>query len=116
MSKGIENEDIGNRIMALRLQHGYTREVLAERLNITWQHLANIEKGRRRVTIDILAGLYEHLHISSNYILYGVSATEKGQELASIIDAADPEIYPCLESAILSVIKANEVGKERGAN
>lgn len=60
----IENEDIGNRIMALRLQHGYTREVLAERLNITWQHLANIEKGRRRVTIDILAGLYEHLHIS----------------------------------------------------
>lgn len=113
MSKGIRNEDIGNRIMALRLQHGYTREVLAEKLDITWQHLANIEKGRRRVTIDILAGLYEHLHISSDYILYGVSATGEGQELSSIIASADPKVYPCLEAAILAVIKANQLGKEK---
>lgn len=56
MPNRINNELIGARIKHLRNLHGYTLESMAEVLNITWQHLANIESGRRRVTVEFLMG------------------------------------------------------------
>lgn len=64
---GMQNEELvsmGIRIHFLRNKCGYSKEELAEKLDITWQHLSNIEKGRRGVSTEVLLRLREIFHVS----------------------------------------------------
>ena len=47
--------ETGKRIQKLRKEHGDTQEQLAEKLNITPNHLGKIETGKRGASIELLA-------------------------------------------------------------
>ena len=53
----ISNEEIGGRIWELRRARGMTREKLAEKAEISVQFLADIEKGRKSMTVATLKGI-----------------------------------------------------------
>ena len=107
------NIDIGNRIMRLRTQYGYTREVLAEKLGITWQHLANIEKGRRKVTTDLLFKLKEHLNVSTDYILFGSNEENTNdRQLIPVIQSISDPVYSIVEKTVISLINSLENFRE----
>jgi transcriptional regulator with XRE-family HTH domain len=49
---------LGSRIKRLRLQHGWTQVVMAERLGIDRSFLADVERGKRNISIlnlDVIA-------------------------------------------------------------
>lgn len=105
------NSLIGGRIERLRNKFGYTREELAEKIGISWQHLANMEKGRRGVTTDLLFRLHDIFGVSIDY-LFGFEV--EGNDLSDInawLINIDPSIYPYIEELVIAFIKAVQKGR-----
>ena len=75
MEKNLFNKEIGTRIRQIREFSNYTRENLAEKANISVQFLADIETGRKSMTVKTLKNISESLSISSDYILFGSNSS-----------------------------------------
>lgn len=60
---------IGQRMYELRREKGYTQQQMAERLNISLQHYSNIERGRRRCSIDLFIEVCKILGVHGNELL-----------------------------------------------
>lgn len=71
MERNKSNFEIGSRIREIREYSHYTREYLAEKANISVQFLADIETGRKSMTVKTLKSLTVALNISSDYLLFG---------------------------------------------
>ena len=65
--------DVGNRIFTTRKQRGLTREKLAEMSDISVQFLADIEKGRKNMTVTTLRKIAAALVVSTDYIVNSTS-------------------------------------------
>lgn len=70
------NFEVGCRIRNLREYAHYTREVLAEKADISVQFLADIETGRKSMTVKTLRNIAQSLHVSADYIIFGSSSPE----------------------------------------
>lgn len=80
----IQNIEVGRRITAIRQKRGYTRERLSELADISVQFLADIEKGRKSMTINTLRKLASALFISTDYIVNG-TPTQDNRDYSDII-------------------------------
>ncbi|MBR1753009.1 MAG: helix-turn-helix transcriptional regulator [Ruminococcus sp.] len=63
--------ETGSRIWKLRKERGLTREKLAEMADISVQFLADIEKGRKNMTVTTLRKLSSALMVTTDYIVNG---------------------------------------------
>lgn len=63
--------ETGNRIWNLRKAQGLTRERLAEMADISVQFLADIEKGRKNMTVTTLRKLASALQVTTDFIVNG---------------------------------------------
>ena len=63
--------EIGSRIRKQREYMGYTREQLAELIDITPKFCADIELGVKGMSIPTLCKIADVLHLSCDYILFG---------------------------------------------
>jgi transcriptional regulator with XRE-family HTH domain len=61
--------DLPKRINQRRKMQGLTQSQLAERVGITQAFLAEIEKGRKRPSLDVLEKLCDALGCSADYLL-----------------------------------------------
>lgn len=64
-------EAFGKRLKELRNIKGMTQEELAEKLNISREHLGRIERGKYGCSIDLLIELSYTLNASTDYLLLG---------------------------------------------
>lgn len=60
---------IGQRMCELRRKKGYTQQQMSEHLNISLQHYSNIERGRRRCSIDLFIEVCRILEVHGNELL-----------------------------------------------
>ena len=67
---------IGARIRKQREQFGYTRETLAEKLDITPKFCADIELGCKGMSVQTLCNISAVLKLSTDYILFGSTQQE----------------------------------------
>ena len=76
----------GRRIAELRKIRGYTQETFAEKIALSWRSVADIERGYRGTSVDILMDMAETLGTSVDYLLFGESRTrgENGTELSDV--------------------------------
>lgn len=105
MREEVLRQDIGYRIMRLRESYGYTREELAEKIGISWQHLANIEKGRRGIPLPLLLRFREQFNVSADYLIYGVERENDITDLKAMLAGIDEDIYPFLKETVISLLK-----------
>lgn len=61
----------GNRIRTLREERRYTREILAEKANISAKFLYEIEIGSKGFSANTLCKLADALGVNTDYILFG---------------------------------------------
>ena len=85
------NLEVGLRITELRKKRGYTREKLAEFADISVQFLADIEKGRKSMTIPTLRRIAATLNVTTDYIVNGVSPHTPGNDLVAMLCAMPPQ-------------------------
>ena len=61
--------EFGNRIRRIRLILGMSQSELAEKIQISAQHLRAIESGRRGATLENLCKLSEELEVTTDLLL-----------------------------------------------
>jgi transcriptional regulator with XRE-family HTH domain len=57
-------EIVGNNIRACRTNAGLTLEKLAEKADMSWPYLSEIERGRENISLDKLARLAKALNVT----------------------------------------------------
>ena len=77
--------EVGQRITCLRKQRGYTREKLAELSDISVQFLADIEKGRKSMTVNTLRNISAVLNTTTDYIVNGTVPAPPGDTLLTML-------------------------------
>ena len=65
------NAEVGRRINETRKHRGYSREKLSEMAEVSVQFLADIEKGRKSMTIATLRRVAAALNVTTDYIVNG---------------------------------------------
>ena len=85
MMKTVDYKEMGTRIRTQRELLGYTREQLAEKLDVSTKFCADIELGVKGVSIQTLAKLSELLYLSTDYILFGESEQGTSVELNMLV-------------------------------
>lgn len=83
------SEFVGQRINDTRKSRGYSREKLAEKADISVQFLADIEKGRKSMTVNTLRRLAAALSVTTDYIVNGTEASETDR-VAAMLSSLTP--------------------------
>lgn len=78
------SEFVGQRITDTRKSRGYSREKLAEKADISVQFLADIEKGRKSMTVNTLRRLAAALSVTTDYIVNGTETSETDRVTAML--------------------------------
>ena len=74
--------EMGQRIMVRRKGLQLTQEELAERMGVSTQMISNLELGKKAIRPENLSRLCGILQVSSDFILNGVDARAKVNEVA----------------------------------
>ena len=69
----LDLKEMGARVRRQREFLGYTREQLAEKLEVSPKFCSDIELGIKGVSLQTLCNLSHILKLSTDYILFGVS-------------------------------------------
>ena len=95
------NVEIGQRVRAARQNANLTREVLAEKLNVSALFISYIECGQKGMSLETLQRLCRTLNVSSDYILLGEN--DQGiskKNLHLLVDSIDSKYCPAVEKQI----------------
>lgn len=76
---------IGERIRELREIQCFTREALAEKVDISSKFLYEIETGKKGFSADVLCRLSRALSVSCDYIMLGEDVSNQGSEQISCL-------------------------------
>lgn len=74
------------RIKTSRKNKGYTQEYLAEKLNVSTQHISDIERGLNGVSVPALMDLCNALDVSADYILFGTAANHYDNPIILLLE------------------------------
>lgn len=111
--KAINYHEMGNRIRKQRELLGYTREQLAEKLDVSTKFCSDIELGVKGVSIQTLAKLTDLLNLSADYILFGECTQGNSMELEmlSLFGQKCPKKY---RNNLITIVNAfvNSVSEE----
>ena len=100
------DKEIGLRIRKQRELLGYTREALAEKLDVSPKFCSDIEVGAKGMSVETLCKLSKILFLSTDYILFGKTAKEADEELVNLIKLCDKEKNEYLKNIIRNFIQA----------
>ena len=103
--KTIQYKDMGASIRAQRERLGYTREQLAEKLDVSTKFCSDIELGIKGISIQTLAKLSDLLCLRTDYILFGDEQPEHTAEL-EMMDALIQKCPPNHQDDLLTMIHA----------
>ena len=86
---------IGKRLYKRRKEMGLTQEAMAERLGMSLTFYGEIERGRKRLSIDNILMVYEQTGMNPDYLLTGEEPLE--QAAMEIFRNCPEEKRPVLE-------------------
>ena len=88
----MSNKRAGERIRDLREMHHYTREVLAEKAEISEKFLYEIETGKKGFSADVLCRISKALSVSCDYIMLGEEKEHHGMEkIICVLEMVEPK-------------------------
>lgn len=85
------NAKAGERIRELREMQNYTREDLAEKVDISSKFLYEIETGKKGFSADTLCRISKSLSVSCDYIMFGEEKEHQSvQKIACRLEGLQP--------------------------
>ena len=88
----MSKKEIGARIRELREIQNYTREYLAEKVNISSKFLYEIEMGKKGFSAITLCRISQALSVSCDYIMFGEDTYIQGKEkLICVLEKIEPK-------------------------
>lgn len=84
------NPEVGDRVKKLRIAKHYTREILAEKIDVSAKFIYDIEIQKKGFSANILSKLAVALDVSCDYIMYGRNEkNENIEDVAEILNRFD---------------------------
>ena len=77
---------IGKNLQRYREENKLTQEELAERVGISTSFCANLERGKKAMSIVVLRNLADALNISVDYLLYEDRPSARIHNIASLLN------------------------------
>lgn len=96
---------IGERVRESRKKVGYTREKFAEKLDISVTFAAEIELGKKGISLDTLIKICELLSVSADYIIWGRGERD-GNPVAELTACLDDNEMKHAEDLVRTFVKA----------
>lgn len=88
----MSNMEIGERIRELREIQNFTREGLAEKVDISAKFLYEIEVGKKGFSADTLCRISQALSVSCDYIMYGEEKEHRSKEkIICVLEMLEPK-------------------------
>lgn len=112
MEKKKFNETVGVRIRFLREDMHLTREELSEKADISTQFLADIETGRKSMTIYTFAKLSLALNAEPSYLLFGHEKASQFTEIQFLLNSLPTSEQILAEQLLRIFIKGVTNSKE----
>lgn len=107
MQKELNVNTVGKRIREIREYQYLTREQLAEQADISVQFLADIEVGRKSMSINTLYKLSSALHVSNDYLILGTNNVflSHNEHLSALLNSLSPKELEIAEKIIFLYIQ-----------
>lgn len=90
----IDYREVGSRIRNLRLKRNITQRELSHLTDISPQHIANIESGKARPSVETLVIFSNILETTTDYFLSDIIATQQEtrfqKELEELLEDCSP--------------------------
>ncbi len=102
----IDLVELGNRIKKQRELLGYTREHLAELVNVTPRFCYDLELGLKGMSLETLCNLSRALNISTDYLLFGPKKDENLTSINALIATCPPDKRTLLDGIVSNFIQA----------
>ena len=99
---------IGKRIRRFRLSKNITQEELAFQIDTSAAYISNIERGKKKVSLQKLCEIAEILGLTVNDLIYGSSEHKSGEvakEFAELLSLCPLEDQQRLLTNISSIIQ-----------
>lgn len=106
--KNTLNFEIGNRIRSQRELLGYTREQLAEKINLSARFVTDIEYGIKGMSFNTLIKMSEVLNVTTDYIILGKTEYTDNSKIVDMLKNVDEKHIPHIEELLKVFIKAIE--------
>lgn len=88
----MSNNQVGDRIRELREIQNFTREALAEKVDISAKFLYEIEVGKKGFSAETLCRISKALSVSCDYIMLGEDSTHRGSEkIICVLESLEPK-------------------------
>lgn len=105
-TKNYNYEPIGLRIKNIRRQKRFTQEYIAEKLNVSCQHISDIERGLNGMSVPSLMELCRVLDTDADYILFGTSTRSENNPINDIISKMSPQQSLHAEEILMAYAKS----------
>lgn len=97
---------IGKRIRNQREVFGYTREVFAEKIDVTPKFCSDIELGVKGMSVSTLCRISNVLNLSADYILFGKETEETDSPAIALLRSCPADKQGYLETIIKAYVLA----------
>lgn len=105
--------EVGARIRTQREEFGYTREIFAEKIDITPKFCSDIELGVKGMSVQTLCKIADTLKLSTDYILFGTILQDCSPHLSMMLSRCSPIEQKYAEELLKTFIIAMQE-KEHG--
>ena len=103
---------IGGRIRRQREYMGYTREQLAELLDVTPKFCSDIELGVKGMSVPTLSKLSATLRLSTDYILFGQDTGVASEPIMRMLETCSPVERSYAEQLLKTFMAAMDTKKD----
>ena len=104
-------EALGKRLWKCREEQKLSREVFAEKCGISAQFLAEIEHGRKGISVETLYKMCTAFSLSADYLVFGKPNMDLGSPANCLLDEVPNESmeeYMTIIGMINALVKKNE--------
>ena len=106
------NTDVGKRRNEIRIHREYTREKLSELADVSVQFLADIEKGRKSMTIATLRRIADALNVTTDYIVNGTETFSENKQINTMLASLKPYYREQAEKMLVLFVETIKRGEQ----
>lgn len=100
MDKNELMQTVGRNLQRIRLERGYTQEELSEMAGISTSFYANMERGKKGVSIFVLRELADALQTSTDSLLYSDQSAGQLHNIETLLSDVPDSFVAAMERMI----------------
>lgn len=100
MTKKALGDIVGRNLLKYRTEHHLTQEEVAEKAGISTSFYANLERGKKSMSIMVLRNLADALNVSTDSLLYGERSESHVQNIVLLLDGRPEPLLTAAEQLL----------------